>query len=68
MMTKRFLLAAAALVVALLVGGSLLVSTHVAKATTTFAKETGKSCGFCHGTLPKLNETGEKFKANGHKL
>jgi len=61
-------MATAGFVAALLVGGSLLLSSPVARATTAYAKDTGKPCGFCHGALPKLNETGEKFRANGHKL
>jgi hypothetical protein len=67
-MTKMLLIAAAAPLAALLVGGLLVFSSHVAKARTAFATETGKPCGFCHSAMPKLNDTGQKFKANGYKL
>jgi hypothetical protein len=59
---------AAAIVIA--AAGTLMFS-QPAVATAQFAKDTGKSCGYCH-TNPKgggaLTATGAQFKANGNKM
>jgi hypothetical protein len=56
------------------VAGAGLVSLFLARpamATEQFAKETGKSCAYCHtasaGGGP-LTDAGKKFQANGNKL
>lgn len=44
------------------------VSTPKARANPTFARQTGKPCNFCHQGVPRLNDTGLAFKANGFAL
>ena len=42
-----------------------------AQATPAYAQQTGKGCPVCHKMPPSattLTPTGEKFKANGHKM
>jgi hypothetical protein len=46
----------------------LIVPTLKARATPTFARQTGKSCSFCHSGPPRLNDTGMAFKNNGFLL
>ena len=57
---------------ALLIAGTVaVVSSQPVSATTAYAGETGKACGFCHQNPAgggALKPAGEKFKANGHKL
>jgi hypothetical protein len=36
-----------------------------ADATPKFARQTGRSCNFCHRGVPRLNDTGLAFKNNG---
>lgn len=56
---------------AILIGGAMVaVSPREAAATPQYAQQTKKACGGCHVNPAgggKLNEAGEKFKANGHK-
>jgi hypothetical protein len=58
-------------------GGALLAApvalavtlpTPSAEATPNFARQTGKSCNFCHAGVPRLNDTGLAFKNNGFVL
>ena len=44
---------------------ALLFPTPNADATPYFARETGRSCNFCHRGVPRLNDTGLAFKNNG---
>ncbi len=42
-----------------------------AKATPAYAQQTKQGCPTCHSGAPKadnLTPTGQKFKANGHKM
>jgi hypothetical protein len=54
--------------VAALIALALIVATPKAEANPTFARQTGKSCSFCHGGPPRLNDTGAAFKSNGFLL
>ena len=47
---------------------ALIVSTPKAGATPAFARQTGKTCSFCHRGPPRLNDTGLAFKNNGFLL
>ncbi len=53
---------------------SLLAITWLASMTSTtnampmFARKYGKACGTCHTTIPRLNETGYKFRAAGFRM
>jgi hypothetical protein len=46
----------------------LLFSSTVANAMPLFARKLGVSCEVCHTTIPRLNETGYKFRAAGFRL
>src|SRR5436309_13455901 len=39
-----------------------------ANAMRNFARKYGVPCGTCHTTIPRLNETGYKFRAAGLRL
>lgn len=39
-----------------------------ANATPKFARQTGRSCNFCHRGVPRLNDTGLAFKDNGFRF
>jgi hypothetical protein len=39
-----------------------------ARATPQFARQTGQRCNFCHRGVPRLNDTGLAFKANGFRF
>src|SRR6058998_3632160 len=39
-----------------------------ANAMPNFARKYGVPCGTCHTTIPRLNETGYKFRAAGFRL
>lgn len=47
---------------------SLLFLTQMAYATPQFARQTGNSCITCHVSVPKLNLTGENFRALGYMM
>ena len=50
---------------------ALSLGTAPAKATPAYAQQTKMGCPSCHKMPPSastLTPTGEKFKANGHKL
>ena len=56
---------------AFLAGTACLIISLPAKATPSFAADTGKACGQCHESASgagKLTSFGEAFKANGYKL
>jgi len=53
---------------ALILAGTLLLSSPRAEATASDTQRTGKPCGFCHSRPPALNAQGKKYKANGRKL
>jgi hypothetical protein len=44
------------------------VKSTTVNATPAYTQQTGKGCSTCHTTPPALNETGRKFKENGHKF
>jgi hypothetical protein len=44
---------------------ALMFPTPKADATPYFARQTGRSCNFCHRGVPRLNDTGLAFKNNG---
>ena len=44
---------------------ALMFPTPKADATLYFARQTGKTCNFCHSGIPRLNDTGLAFKKNG---
>ena len=43
-----------------------LFLTHLAYATPQFARQTSNNCIICHVSVPKLNLTGENFRALGY--
>jgi hypothetical protein len=47
---------------------ALMLPTPKAEATPYFARQTGRSCSFCHRGVPRLNDTGLAFKNNGFRL
>jgi hypothetical protein len=47
---------------------ALTLPVPEAYATPKFARQTGKSCSFCHAGVPRLNDTGLAFKNNGFVL
>jgi hypothetical protein len=53
---------------AVLVALASMVPMPKADATPAFARQTGKNCVFCHQGVPRLNDTGLAFKANGFAL
>jgi hypothetical protein len=46
----------------------LILAAANAEATPRFARETGKTCNFCHRGPPRLNETGVAFKKGGFRF
>jgi hypothetical protein len=54
--------------VILLVIVGLMVGTVRAEAMPMFARKYSVGCGYCHTTIPRLNETGFKFRAAGFRL
>jgi hypothetical protein len=47
---------------------ALMFPTPKADATPYFARQTGRSCNFCHRGVPRLNDTGLAFKNNGFRF
>ena len=45
-----------------------LMGLPVANAMPLFARKYGVPCSTCHTTIPRLNETGYKFRAAGFRL
>ena len=39
-----------------------------AGAIPAMSRQTGEPCSTCHDVIPKLNPTGQKFRANGFRL
>jgi len=59
---------AAAAVFFLLVSAVLLLIPEDAGAMPFFARRIGRDCSYCHRALPRLNETGRIFRANGYRF
>jgi hypothetical protein len=53
---------------ALLVGGQMLLWSSTADATPAFARRYETSCQTCHVAFPKLNPFGEAFRMLGYQL
>jgi hypothetical protein len=47
---------------------ALILAAPNAEATPRFARETGKTCNFCHRGPPRLNDTGMAFKNDGFRF
>ena len=47
---------------------ALILVAPNAEATPRFARETGKTCNFCHRGPPRLNDTGVAFKNDGFRF
>jgi hypothetical protein len=47
---------------------ALILAAPNAEATPRFARETGKTCNFCHRGPPRLNDTGLAFKNDGFRF
>ncbi len=47
---------------------ALMLPTSKADATPQFARQTGKSCNFCHAGVPRLNDKGLAFKNSGFRF
>jgi hypothetical protein len=63
----KYILGAIGFASALIVA-ALSLGPQRAAATPKYSQDTGKPCGFCHTTPPKLNDQGKAFQANGHQL
>ena len=47
---------------------ALVFAAPKAEANPAFARQTGRTCNFCHSGVPRLNDTGLAFKNNGFVL
>jgi hypothetical protein len=47
---------------------ALILVVPNAEATPRLARETGKTCNFCHRGPPRLNDTGLAFKNDGFRF
>jgi hypothetical protein len=47
---------------------ALMFPAPKADATRYFARQTGRSCSYCHRGVPRLNERGLAFKNNGFRF
>ncbi len=66
---KRPLKIAAGLLPALSLFFSLAaLLPHEASAAPFFARQVGRNCSYCHTLVPKLNEKGRTFLANGYRF
>jgi hypothetical protein len=50
------------------IGLALTLPPPEARATPQFARQTGQRCNVCHRGVPRLNDTGLAFKANGFRF
>jgi len=69
--SSLFALSVSAVAVSTLIATAVLVAVpRDAKATASYAQQTGKACNYCHASPAggALNSRGKKFQANGHKL
>ena len=41
---------------------------RTAGAIPAMSRQTGEPCSTCHDVIPKLNHTGQKFRANGFRF
>lgn len=48
--------------------GLALIVLQDASAITVFARKYRMSCHACHSPIPKLNDFGERFRANGYQM
>jgi hypothetical protein len=55
-------------IVSTLLAGSFAIASFTAEAVPSFARETGKSCSYCHNAWPQLNKKGRSFKELGYRL
>lgn len=46
-------------------GFVLVAAPRTAIAIPAMSRQTGEPCSTCHDVIPKLNPTGQKFRANG---
>ena len=46
-------------------GFVLVAAPKTAIAIPAMSRQTGEPCSTCHDVIPKLNPTGQKFRANG---
>ena len=46
----------------------VVVAPKKAEAIPAFSRQTGKPCSTCHDVIPKLNQTGQNFRANGFRF
>ena len=52
-----------------LIGASLLVLLPAsARAMPFFSRQVGRGCGYCHVLVPRLNDRGRTFRANGFRF
>jgi hypothetical protein len=50
------------------IASALTFPAPKADATPYFARQTGRSCSFCHRGVPRLNDTGLAFKNHGFRF
>ncbi len=70
-LAKLIAASTAAAFVVLAASWAVIATTPTANATAQYAKQTGKSCGYCHANPAgggKLKAAGVKFQKNGHKM
>src|SRR5437868_13977727 len=60
-MLKRFVYSLAG-------GVALMLACSSAYAMPNFSRKLGVPCSTCHSTIPRLNETGYKFRAAGFRM
>jgi len=63
---KRLFVKSKWIVVAVAVAGATWWFSPNAYALSSFARQTGLSCGTCHWSFPELTPTGREFKLNGY--
>ena len=52
----------------LLVVGVVIAFPQEASAVPVFARKYGFSCTMCHSNMPRLNDFGQRYRANGYRL
>jgi hypothetical protein len=63
---KRLFVKSKWIVIAVAVAGAIWGLSPNAYALSSFARQTGLSCGTCHWSFPELTPTGREFKLNGY--
>jgi hypothetical protein len=56
------------LLIAVLLGAALLMSSDDVRAVPSFARQTGMACEACHTVFPELTPFGRVFKLNGYLI